>query len=74
MVEIKKPVMIKGKRYEEGDIFKPRKNDMSLVIRLNERGFIKPLSKEELLELSNSFIVAAKPKKTIKNKEEKINE
>ena len=73
MVEIKKPVMIKGKRYEEGDIFKPRKNDMPLVIRLNERGFIKPLSKEELLELSNSFIVAEKHKKTVK-KEEKINE
>lgn len=55
MIKVKKICNIKGKKYEIGDEFKPKKEDMPLVIRLNEKGFIEPLSRTELLELSNSF-------------------
>lgn len=63
-IEIKRECNIKGKKYMVGDIFKPTKEDMLLVCRLNEKGFIEPLKKEELIEISNNF----KPKK--KKKEE----
>ena len=63
-IEIKRECNIKGKKYIVGDIFKPTKEDMSLICRLNENGFIEPLTKEELIEISNNF----KPKK--KKKEE----
>lgn len=63
-IEIKRECNIKGKKYMVGDIFKPTKEDMSLICRLNENGFIEPLTKEELIEISNNF----KPKK--KKKEE----
>lgn len=52
--EVKKPKIvikmacnIKGKRYEVGEEFKPTKDDVLLVNRLNEKGFIEPLSKED---------------------------
>lgn len=60
MIKIKKICNINGKRYEIGDEYKPKKTDMSLINRLNEKGFIEPLSKEKLLELSNSFILKKK--------------
>lgn len=60
MIKIKKTCNINGKRYEIGDEYKPKKTDMSLINRLNEKGFIEPLSKEKLLELSNSFILKKK--------------
>ena len=54
--------IIKDKKYAEGDIFKPKINDMFLICKLNEKGFIEPLSKEELLEISSSFILKKKKK------------
>lgn len=69
MIEIKKPVMIKGRRYEVGEEYKPAKDDMPLVIRLNEKGFIKPLNSEELLNIFSSFNL---PKK--ENKESEKND
>ena len=63
-INIKTVCNIKGKKYIVGDTFKPTKEDMLLVCRLNEKGFIEPLKKEELIEISNNF----KPKK--KKKEE----
>ena len=63
-IKIKRECNIKGKKYEVGDVFKPTKDDMPIVCRLNENGFIEPLTKEELIEISNNF----KPKK--KKKEE----
>ena len=46
---------LKGKEYQVGQEYKPKKNDMPLINRLNEKGFIEPLTYEELLEISNSF-------------------
>lgn len=63
-IKIKEECNIKGKKYIVGATFKPTKEDMPLVCRLNENGFIEPLTKEELIEISNNF----KPKK--KKKEE----
>lgn len=45
-----------GKKYEKGNIYVPKKQDIYLINKLNEKGFIEPLTKEELLELSNSFL------------------
>ncbi len=71
MITIKKPVSIKEKRYEAGKEFKPKKSDIPLVIQLNEKGFIEPLNREELLKFINSFNLPEKGKKTKNIKEEK---
>ena len=52
---IKRECNIKGKKYIVGKEFKPKKNDMYLLNKLNEKGFIEPLTKEELLEISSSL-------------------
>lgn len=52
---VKTECNIKGKKYIVGDEFKPKKSDMYLLNSLNEKGFIEPLTKDELLEISNSF-------------------
>lgn len=64
-IMIKKNCIIKGKEYVKGKVFKPKKEDMLLVMRLNEKGFIEPLTKEQLLELSSSFILKKKKKEEI---------
>lgn len=46
---------IKGKEYIVGAEFKPKKNDIPLVNRLNEKGFIEPLTEQELIKISESF-------------------
>lgn len=50
-IVVKRVCNIKGKRYVVGDIFKPLKSDRELLIRLNEKGFIEPLTKEDLISL-----------------------
>ena len=67
-LEIKKPVNIYGKRYEIGDEYEPTETDISLIVRLNEKGFIKPLTKEELLRFVDGSYFEIKSKK---KKEEK---
>jgi len=62
---IKRDCIIKGKKYTNGDEFKPKKDDMLLICRLNEKGFIEPLTKEELLEIPSSFILKKKKKEEI---------
>lgn len=57
---VKETCIIKGKRYVEGDEFKPKKEDMPLLCRLNEKGFIEPLTRDELLDISGSFILEKK--------------
>lgn len=57
-IRFKENCTVKGKKYIVGDEFKPKKEDMLLLCRLNEKGFIEPLTKEELLEISNSFNLA----------------
>jgi len=59
---------LKNKEYKKGDIYKPKKEDMSLINRLNEKGFIEPLNQKELLEIANSFYLKKK------NKEESLDE
>lgn len=67
-LKIKKPVNIYGKRYDVGDEYEPTKSDIPVIIRLNEKGFIKPLTKEELLRfIDGSYF----EKKSKKKKEEK---
>lgn len=53
---------IGNKTYQTGDEFKPSKNDMFLLCKLNEKGFIESLSNDELLEISNSFKTKKKKK------------
>lgn len=52
---VKTECNIKGKKYVVGDEFKPKKCDMPLLNRLNEKGFIEPLTKEELIKINESF-------------------
>ena len=54
---------IKNKKYVVGDEFKPQKKDMILLNRLNEKGFIEPLTKKELLEIFDSFNLKKEKKK-----------
>lgn len=54
-IKIKENCNINGKRYEIGDEYKPRKEDMLTLCKLNEKGFIEPLTKDELLEISNNL-------------------
>ncbi len=63
MIKIRKSVDIKGRIYKAGEEYKPKKNDMPLIIWLNENGFIEPLNSKELLETANSFIMPEKEKK-----------
>lgn len=65
MIKIKNVCNINGKRYEIGEEFKPKKTDMPLIKRMNEKGFIEPMTKEELLELSNSFNLVKSKKKEV---------
>lgn len=65
MIKIKNACNINGKRYEIGEEFKPKKTDMPLIIRMNEKGFIEPMTKDELLELSNSFNLVESKKKEV---------
>lgn len=65
MIKIKNACNINGKRYEIGEEFKPKKTDMPLIIRMNERGFIEPMTNDELLELSNSFNLVKSKKKEV---------
>lgn len=65
MIKIRRTCNINGKRYDIGDEFKPKKNDMPLIIRMNERGFIEPMTNDELLELSNSFNLVKSKKKEV---------
>lgn len=59
---------LKDKEYQVGDVYKPKKGDMPLINRLNEKGFIEPLNEKELLEIANSFNFKKK------KKEESLNE
>lgn len=65
MIKIKNPCNINGKRYEIGEEFKPKKSDMPLIIRMNERGFIEPLTKEELLIIFKNFNLKRNRKKEV---------
>ena len=67
-IVIKKECNIKDKKYNLGDEFKPKKEDMALLCKLNEKGFIEPLTKEELLEISSSFNLAKLKKLETKKK------
>lgn len=54
----------KGKKYKVGDIYKHvKKEDMPSINRLNERGFIEPLTKTELIEISESLNKSNKEEK-----------
>lgn len=67
-IRFKENCTLKGKVYQIGDEFKPKKEDMLLLCRLNEKGFIEPLTKEELLEISSSFNLAKLKKLETKKK------
>lgn len=67
-LKIKKPVNIYDKRYDVGDEYEPTENDIPLIIRLNEKGFINPLTREELLRFIDGSYFEMKSKK---KKEEK---
>lgn len=54
-IKVRVKCNIKGKEYKKGSIFKPKKGDMLLINKLNEQGYIEPLSEQELLEISNSL-------------------
>lgn len=59
---VKEDCNINGKKHIKGDEYKPNKGDMLTLCRLNEKGFIEPLTKEELLEISSSFKLKKKKK------------
>lgn len=54
-VKVKINCNIKDKEYKKGDIFNPKKEDILLLNKLNEKGYIEPLSEQELLEIASSF-------------------
>ena len=54
-IKFKVQCNVKNKEYKKGDIFKPKKENMSLINKLNEKGYIEPLTEKELLEVYNSF-------------------
>lgn len=58
MVEIrfKKTCNVNGKRYKAGKRFKPTINDISLINKLNEDGYIEPLARHNLFELYRMLI------------------
>lgn len=58
-IKFKEICTLKGKEYQKGDTFKPSLDDMSLIIRLNEKGFIEPLTESDLKDIYNSL---SKPK------------
>lgn len=46
----------KNKKYMSGQELKNfKKEDLSTIWKLNEKGIIKPISKDEMIELTNSF-------------------
>lgn len=65
-VKVKIKCNIKDKEYKKGAIFNPKKEDILLLNKLNEKGYIEPLNEQELLEIASSF--------NFTKKEEKINE
>ena len=62
-INVKVDCNIKNKKNVVGDEFKPQKKDMILLNRLNEKGFIEPLTKKELLEIFDSFNLKKEKKK-----------
>lgn len=59
-IKIKRECNIKGKKYIVGDTFKPTKEDMPLICRLNEKGFIDPLNGKQLNKIKNDLCKSIK--------------
>lgn len=62
-IKIKRECNIKGKKYIVGDIFKPTKEDMPIVCKLNEKGFIDPLNGKQLNKIKNDLCKSIKEEK-----------
>lgn len=58
MIEIrfKKTCNVNGKKYKAGKKFKPTINDISLINRLNEGGYIEPLTRNNLSEIYRNLV------------------
>ena len=50
-IEFKVGCNLKNKKYEVGDVFNPTKEDFKIINKLNEKGFIQPLTKEEIKKI-----------------------
>lgn len=50
-IVVTKTGKVNDEYFIEGDIIKPNKNNIRLIIKLNEIGFIEPLSLEDIIKL-----------------------
>lgn len=50
-IEISITCTYKGKYLDKGEVIEPTKDNIEMIELLNERGFIKPLSRKDLEEI-----------------------
>lgn len=50
-IVVAKTGKVNDEYFIEGDIIKPNKDNIRLIIKLNEIGFIEPLSLEDIIKL-----------------------
>lgn len=50
-IEITKTCTYKNKYLDQGQVIEPTKDNIEMIELLNERGFIKPLSRKDLDEI-----------------------
>lgn len=50
-IVVAKTGKVNDEYFIKGDIIKPTKNNIRLIIKLNEIGFIEPLSLEDIIKL-----------------------
>ena len=63
-IKFKKECLVKGKKYLVGSEAKDfTKNDLKLIIKLNEKGFIEPLNLEELKAIADGSFFNKKEEK-----------
>lgn len=55
-IKFKKTCNVNGKKYKAGQKFKPTINDISLINRLNEGGYIEPLTRNNLSEIYSNLV------------------
>lgn len=55
-IRFKKTCNINGKKYKVGKKFNPTVNDILLINKLNETGFIEPLTRHEMSEIYKKLI------------------
>jgi hypothetical protein len=69
----KKDFTIDDKQYEKGDIVKVNKNNIDYIWKLNEKGFIEPITVKDINKLYNEILNSKKKElkeDIVENKEE----